>query len=126
MPLYMSTFGYKPEVWAGLVKSPENREKAVSQILEEAGCELRGLWYAFSVEAPRSSTALSRFQQRATIVHGLRGESFGEQPLTAHRLVRRGACSPSTHGSAPAGSGSSGNASGSSSSTWTGLLVSVS
>src|SRR5437899_2686888 len=43
MPLYMSTFGYKPEVWAGLVKSPENREKAVSQILEEAGCELRGL-----------------------------------------------------------------------------------
>ena len=47
MPLYMSTFGYKPEVWAGLVKSPENREKVVGQILQEAGCELRGLWYAF-------------------------------------------------------------------------------
>ncbi len=64
MPLYMSTFGYKPEVWAGLVKSPENREKAVSQILKEAGCELRGLWYAFGeadgfalIEAPVNTTA---------------------------------------------------------------------
>ena len=46
MPLYMSTFGYKPEVWAGLIKSPENREEAVSHILEEAGCKLHGLWYA--------------------------------------------------------------------------------
>ena len=64
MPLYISTFGYKPEVWAGLVKSPENREKAVSQILAEAGCELRGLWYAFGeadgfalIEAPDNTTA---------------------------------------------------------------------
>ena len=24
MPLYMSSFGYKPEVWAGLIRSPEN------------------------------------------------------------------------------------------------------
>jgi uncharacterized protein with GYD domain len=64
MPLYMSTFGYKPEVWAGLVKSPENREKVVGQILQEAGCELRGLWYAFGeadgfalIEAPDNTTA---------------------------------------------------------------------
>jgi len=59
MPLYMSAFGYKPEVWAGLIRSPENREEAVGRILEEAGCKLRGLWYAFGegdgfalIEAP--------------------------------------------------------------------------
>jgi uncharacterized protein with GYD domain len=59
MPLYMSRFGYKPEVWAGLIRSPENREEAVGRTLEEAGCKLRGLWYAFGegdgfalIEAP--------------------------------------------------------------------------
>ena len=64
MPLYMSTFGYKPEVWAGLVKSPEDREEAVGRILEDAGCKLRGLWYAFGeadgfalIEAPDNVTA---------------------------------------------------------------------
>ena len=64
MPLYMATFGYKPEVWAGLVKSPENREKVVRQILEEAGCKLHGIWYAFGeadgfalIEAPDHTKA---------------------------------------------------------------------
>jgi uncharacterized protein with GYD domain len=64
MALYMITFGYKPEVWAGLVKNPENREKAVGRVLEEAGCTLRGLWYAFGeadgfvlFEAPENTTA---------------------------------------------------------------------
>jgi uncharacterized protein with GYD domain len=64
MPLYMSTFGYKPEVWAGLIRSPENREEAVGRLLEEAGCKLRGLWYAFGdadgfalIEAPDNTTA---------------------------------------------------------------------
>jgi len=64
MPLYMSTFGYKPEVWAGLVKSPENRKEVVGRILAEAGCELQGLWYAFGeadgfalIEAPDNQTA---------------------------------------------------------------------
>ena len=64
MPLYMSTFGYKSEVWAGLVKSPENREEMVGRILEEAGCKLRGLWYAFGeadgfalIEAPDNTAA---------------------------------------------------------------------
>ena len=47
MPLYMSSFGYKPEVWAGLIRNPENREEVVGRIFEEAGCTLRGLWYAF-------------------------------------------------------------------------------
>jgi uncharacterized protein with GYD domain len=64
MPLYMCTFGYEPEVWAGLVKSPENREETVGRMLEEAGCKLRGLWYAFGdkdgfalIEAPDNRTA---------------------------------------------------------------------
>ena len=64
MPLYMSTFGYKPEVWAGLIKSPENRERRVREILEDAGCKLHGLWYAFGeadgfalIEAPDHARA---------------------------------------------------------------------
>jgi uncharacterized protein with GYD domain len=64
MPLYMCTFGYKPEVWAGLVKSPENREEVVGHMLEEAGCKLQGLWYAFGeadgyalIEAPDNRAA---------------------------------------------------------------------
>ena len=57
-------FGYKPEVWAGLIRSPENREETVRRILEEAGCKLRGLWYAFGegdgfalIEAPDNRKA---------------------------------------------------------------------
>ena len=47
MAQYMITFGYKPEVWAGLIKSPENRTETVTRILEDAGGKLQGLWYAF-------------------------------------------------------------------------------
>jgi uncharacterized protein with GYD domain len=64
MPLYMWKFGYKPEVWAGLIRSPENREQLVGRVLEEAGCKLRGLWYAFGegdgfalFEAPDNKSA---------------------------------------------------------------------
>jgi uncharacterized protein with GYD domain len=63
MPLYLAEFGYTPEVWAGLIKSPENREETVSRILEEAGCKLHNLWYAFGeadgfalIEAPDTVT----------------------------------------------------------------------
>ena len=66
MPLYMSTFDYKPEVWAELVHNPENRTEAVSRILEDAGCKLKGLWYAFGnsdgfalIEAPDNVTSAS-------------------------------------------------------------------
>jgi uncharacterized protein with GYD domain len=59
MALFMCSFGYTPEVWAGLIRSPENRQEAVSRILEDAGCKLQGLWYAFGegdgfalIEAP--------------------------------------------------------------------------
>ncbi len=63
MSLYMAAFGYKPEVWAGLIKSPENRTETVSRILEDAGCKLKGLWYGFGegdgfalIEAPDNVT----------------------------------------------------------------------
>jgi uncharacterized protein with GYD domain len=64
MPLYMIEFGYTPEVWAGLIKSPENREETVRQILEDAGSKLHNLWYSFGendgfalIEAPDNTTA---------------------------------------------------------------------
>jgi uncharacterized protein with GYD domain len=66
MPLYMTSFGYKPEVWAELVNSPEDRTETVSRILESAGCKLKGLWYAFGegdgfalIEAPDNVTGAS-------------------------------------------------------------------
>lgn len=64
MPLYMVEFSYTPEVWAGLIKSPENREETVRRILEEAGSKLHNLWYTFGesdgfalIEAPDNTTA---------------------------------------------------------------------
>jgi uncharacterized protein with GYD domain len=64
MPLFMIQFGYTPETWAGLVKSPENREETVAGILESAGCKLHNLWYSFGesdgfaiMEAPDNATA---------------------------------------------------------------------
>ena len=64
MPLYMATFGYSPETWSSLIKSPENREETVRRIMDEAGCKLHHLWYAFGdadgfavIEAPENATA---------------------------------------------------------------------
>jgi uncharacterized protein with GYD domain len=64
MPLFMVEFGYTPEVWAGMIKSPENREETVRRILEDAGCKLHNIWYAFGssdgfglIEAPDNQTA---------------------------------------------------------------------
>ncbi len=66
MPLYMSTFDYEPAVWAELIHNPENRTESVSRILEDAGCKLKGLWYAFGksdgfalIEAPDNVTGAS-------------------------------------------------------------------
>ena len=64
MPLFMIEFGYTPDVWAGLVKSPENRAETVGRILEDAGAKLHNLWYSFGendgfalIEAPDNITA---------------------------------------------------------------------
>ena len=66
MSLYMSTFEYKPEVWSELIRNPENRTETVSRVLENAGCKLKGLWYAFGksdgfalIEAPDNVTSAS-------------------------------------------------------------------
>jgi uncharacterized protein with GYD domain len=66
MPLYMSTFDYEPHVWAELVSNPENRTETVGRTLEDAGCKLKGLWYAFGrsdgfalIEAPDQVTSAS-------------------------------------------------------------------
>ena len=63
MPLYMVRFGYEPETWANLIRSPENRTETVGKLLENAGCSLKGLWYAFGqhdgfalIEAPDEVT----------------------------------------------------------------------
>ena len=64
MPLFMIEFGYTPEAWAGLVKSPENREEIVGRILEDAGATLHNIWFSFGgndgfalFEAPDNVTA---------------------------------------------------------------------
>jgi uncharacterized protein with GYD domain len=64
MPLFMVEFGYTPEAWAELVKSPENREEMAAANAQRAGCKLHGLWYAFGesdvfalIEAPDNVTA---------------------------------------------------------------------
>jgi uncharacterized protein with GYD domain len=50
MALYMVRFSYTPQTWAALVKSPENREEKVRQMLEESGASLEHIWYAFGDE----------------------------------------------------------------------------
>jgi uncharacterized protein with GYD domain len=64
--MYMSRFSYAPETWAGLIKSPENREQAVGEMFERSGCKLHHLWYAFGdedgfalIEAPDNVTVAS-------------------------------------------------------------------
>ena len=64
-PLYVHLW-LQPEVWAELINSPENRTETVSQVLEDAGCKLKGLWYAFGegdgfalIEAPDNVTGAS-------------------------------------------------------------------
>jgi uncharacterized protein with GYD domain len=64
MPLYMVRFGYEPETWANLIRSPENRTETVSRMLEDVDCSLKGLWYGFGqadgfalIEAPDDVTS---------------------------------------------------------------------
>ena len=64
MPLYMIQFSYSSETWAGWIKTKENREEAVRATLEQRGCKLRNLWYAFGesdgfalIEAPSNVSA---------------------------------------------------------------------
>ena len=48
MSLYMSTFGYTPEVWAALVESPrDRRDMLAARLFGTFGGQLQGFWYCF-------------------------------------------------------------------------------
>jgi len=47
MTMYLTRFSYKPETWARLLASPEDRREAIAPVFEAAGGKLHGLWYAF-------------------------------------------------------------------------------
>jgi uncharacterized protein with GYD domain len=47
MPMYLTRFSYTPEIWARLVKNPEDRRAAARQYIESVGGRLHGFWYAF-------------------------------------------------------------------------------
>src|SRR6476646_9211516 len=62
----MSTFEYKPEVCSELISNQTAPTETVSRLLENAGCKLKGLWYAFGqcdgfalIEAPNNVTSAS-------------------------------------------------------------------
>ncbi|MFN8473911.1 MAG: GYD domain-containing protein [Anaerolineae bacterium] len=47
MPTYLIQFGYTPQAWASLAKTPEDRSVAVGKLIEAAGGRMLGFYYAF-------------------------------------------------------------------------------
>jgi uncharacterized protein with GYD domain len=47
MAMYLTKFSYKPETWARMIGSPEDRRKAAQAYIESVGGKLHGFWYAF-------------------------------------------------------------------------------
>ena len=47
MAMYLTRFCYKPETWARLIQTPEDRRKAARAYIESVGGKLHGFWYAF-------------------------------------------------------------------------------
>jgi len=47
MAMYLTRFSYKPETWARLIQTPEDRRKAARAYIESVGGKLHGFWYAF-------------------------------------------------------------------------------
>ena len=47
MPLYLSSFSYRPETWERLISNPEDRRDAARSYIESTGGKLHGFWYAF-------------------------------------------------------------------------------
>ena len=94
MPLFMIEFGYTPDVWAGLVKSPENRTETVSRILEDAGATLHNLWYSFGEicssdqAAGKSSRAVSRSFSRTSSSTGPPVQDHPVHAPTATSVLR--------------------------------------
>lgn len=47
MPYYLNRFTYSPEAWSKLIAHPADRTDAVREVIEKAGGELHGFFYAF-------------------------------------------------------------------------------
>ena len=47
MTMYLTKFSHTPQTWARLYANPENRREALAPVIETAGGELHGFWYAF-------------------------------------------------------------------------------
>jgi uncharacterized protein with GYD domain len=47
MTIYITQGRYTAEAVEGMVANPENREKAVAEFMEKAGCKLHALYFTF-------------------------------------------------------------------------------
>jgi uncharacterized protein with GYD domain len=47
MAIYITQGRYTPDAVKGMAAKPENREKAVAEFMEKAGCKLHGLYLTF-------------------------------------------------------------------------------
>jgi uncharacterized protein with GYD domain len=47
MPIYITQGRYTSDAIKGMVDSPENREKAVADLMEKAGAKLHALYFTF-------------------------------------------------------------------------------
>jgi uncharacterized protein with GYD domain len=66
MPMFLTAFSQTPEAWAKLISSRADRREAIRPLVEAAGGQLHGYWYAFGetdgfvlFEAPDDVTAAS-------------------------------------------------------------------
>lgn len=78
MPQYMVHFGYTPQAWAALIKSPVDRTEALAAAGKKVGCKLLSLHYTMGeydgvamVEAP-DDTSIMAFSLAATSAGHLR------------------------------------------------------
>lgn len=47
MMLFMTQATYTAQAWASLIKEPQDRRAAISDLIEKAGGELHDLWFSF-------------------------------------------------------------------------------
>jgi uncharacterized protein with GYD domain len=47
MPIFITQGRYTSDAFKGMVANPENREKAVADLMEKAGAKLRALYFTF-------------------------------------------------------------------------------
>ncbi len=47
MAYYLIEAAYRPEAWAAMVATPQNREDAIREGIERLGGRIHGLWFSF-------------------------------------------------------------------------------